>query len=80
MRYLMMILATMFVLGFSGCGEKLKEGDTCKRHSQCGEGMMCNGADNKCHSNKSDRATRKAAATGAKKKRLKAAAGGAAAK
>ena len=79
MRYLTIVLATVFVLGFSGCSEKLKEGDACKRHSQCGEGMMCSAVDAKCQSKASERATRKAAAKGAAKgakaKRLKAAAG-----
>lgn len=72
MRYLTLILATLFVVGFSGCGDELKEGDSCKRHSQCSGGMMC-GKDLKCHTKEGERATRKAARGVEKAARLKAA-------
>ena len=74
MRYLLALAATVLVLGVSGCaGEKKKEGEACKRHSQCQPGLICSSVDQKCHTKESERATRKAAAAGAKAERLKAA-------
>ncbi|GEM_PF-3308468 len=71
MRTMTLILATLFCLGFAGCSEKKKQGETCKRHSQCEAGLICSSVDQKCHTKESERATRKAAAGKAKSERLK---------
>ena len=73
MRYLVLVLATLFCLGIAGCCEKKKEGEACKRHSECVDGLICSSIDQKCHTAESERKTRKAADKQAKKTRLKAA-------
>ncbi len=69
MRYMTLILATLFCLGLAGCGEKLKLGETCKRHSQCAS-LVCS-SEKKCVTKAADRATRKAASAKHKASRLK---------
>lgn len=76
MRTLTLVIATVLALSFAGCGEKKKEGDSCKRHSECMDGLICSSVDQKCHTPASARATRKAAAADEKAERLKAVSGG----
>lgn len=76
MRYLALILATLFCVGISGCGEPKKEGETCKRHSECAEGLVCSHDEQKCLTTENDRKTRHAANAEEKAARLKEAASG----